>query len=128
RYLISNLESGMWNLESGMWNVECGIWNVECGMWNLECGMWNCLGDWARNCGVVLARSSMKIRSVVFDLDGLMFDTEALFYRVSSEALAARGRRFTPTIMQAMLGRRAVEVGHALKTLAGLDEPAEVLL
>ena len=69
--------------------------------------------------------SSTKIRAVVFDLDGLMFDTEALFHRVSSEVLAARGRRFTPEIMQAMLGRRSVEVGHALKTLAGLDEPAE---
>jgi HAD superfamily hydrolase (TIGR01509 family) len=70
----------------------------------------------------------MRIRAVVFDLDGLMFDTEALFYRVSSEVLEARGKRFTPEIMQVMLGRRSVEVGHALKTLTGLDEPAEVLL
>ena len=29
----------------------------------------------------------MVIRAVVFDLDGLMFDTEALFYRVSCDAL-----------------------------------------
>jgi beta-phosphoglucomutase-like phosphatase (HAD superfamily) len=68
------------------------------------------------------------ICSVVFDLDGLMFDTEALFFRVSSEALAARGKLFTPEIMEAMLGRRSIEVGHALKTLAGLDEPVEHLL
>src|SRR5438132_11315408 len=73
-------------------------------------------------------RSEMTVRAVVFDLDGLMFDTEALFYRVSAEALAARGKVFTAEIMQAMLGRRSVEVGHALKTLAGLDEPVEVLL
>jgi HAD superfamily hydrolase (TIGR01509 family) len=70
----------------------------------------------------------MKLRAVVFDLDGLMFDTEALFFRVSSEALAARGKVFTPQIMQAMIGRRSVEVRHVLKTLAGLDEPVEVLL
>jgi HAD superfamily hydrolase (TIGR01509 family) len=70
----------------------------------------------------------MTVRAVVFDLDGLMFDTEALFHRVSSEALAARGKEFTPEIMQAMLGRRAAEVGDALKTLAGLEEPAEDLL
>jgi HAD superfamily hydrolase (TIGR01509 family) len=57
-----------------------------------------------------------------------MFDTEALFHRVSSEVLAARGKEFTAEIMRAMLGRRAVEVGHALKELAGLDEPADVLL
>lgn len=68
------------------------------------------------------------VRAVVFDLDGLMFDTEALFYRVGCEALAARGRTFTDQIMQAMLGRRAAEVGHVLKDLAGLDEPVEVIM
>jgi HAD superfamily hydrolase (TIGR01509 family) len=70
----------------------------------------------------------MVIRAVVFDLDGLMFDTEALFYRVACDALAARGKSFTAEMMQAMLGRRAVDAGHSLKTLAGLDEPADVLL
>jgi len=68
------------------------------------------------------------IRAVVFDLDGLMFDTEALFFQVSSQALEARGKSFTPEIMQAMLGRRSIEVAQALKTLAGLDEPVEDLL
>jgi HAD superfamily hydrolase (TIGR01509 family) len=70
----------------------------------------------------------MVIRAVVFDLDGLMFDTEALFYRVSCDALAARGKSFTNEMMQAMIGRRAVDAAHAWKTLAGLDEPAETLL
>jgi HAD superfamily hydrolase (TIGR01509 family) len=68
------------------------------------------------------------IRAVVFDLDGLMFDTEALFFRVSSQALEARGKTFTSEIMQAMIGRRAADVGHVLKTLAALDEPVEELL
>jgi beta-phosphoglucomutase-like phosphatase (HAD superfamily) len=36
------------------------------------------------------------IGAVVFDLDGLMFDTEALSFRVSSEMLEARGKAFTP--------------------------------
>ena len=71
---------------------------------------------------------SDPIRAVVFDLDGLMFDTEALFVRVSSEMLQARGKEFTPEIMRAMIGRRAVDAGHVLKTMTGLDEPAEVLL
>jgi HAD superfamily hydrolase (TIGR01509 family) len=68
------------------------------------------------------------IRAVVFDLDGLMFDTEALFFRVSSEMLEARGKAFTPEIMRAMIGRRAVDAGHVLKTMTGLDDPIEVLL
>ena len=70
----------------------------------------------------------MVMRAVVFDLDGLMFDTEALFYRVSSDALEARGKSFNREMMQAMLGRRAIDAGHSLKALAGLDEPAEVVL
>src|SRR4051794_33316463 len=68
------------------------------------------------------------IRAVVFDLDGLMFDTEALFFRVSSEMLRERGKEFTPAIMRQMIGRRAVDAGHMLKTMTGLEEPVEVLL
>jgi beta-phosphoglucomutase-like phosphatase (HAD superfamily) len=67
----------------------------------------------------------MTIRAVVFDLDGLMFDTEALFFRAASEVLESRGKRFTPEIMRAMIGRRSAEVAGALKTMAGLDEPVE---
>jgi HAD superfamily hydrolase (TIGR01509 family) len=70
----------------------------------------------------------MLIRAVVFDLDGLMFDTEALFHRVAAEMLAARGKRLTPEIRRAMIGRRAEEAGPAFKALAGLDEPVEVLM
>jgi HAD superfamily hydrolase (TIGR01509 family) len=70
----------------------------------------------------------MTIEAVVFDLDGLMFDTEALFYRVSSEVLASRGKRFTPEIMRAMIGRRAAEVADVLRTLAGVEGPVEPIV
>jgi HAD superfamily hydrolase (TIGR01509 family) len=68
------------------------------------------------------------IRAVVFDLDGLMFDTEALFHRVAGQMLVERGKVFTREIMCAMIGRRAEEAGLAFKTLAGLDEPVEALM
>ncbi len=70
----------------------------------------------------------MAIRAVVFDLDGLMFDTEALFFRVSSEVLESRGKRFTREIMRALIGRRAAEVAGWLKTMAGIEEPPEIIL
>jgi HAD superfamily hydrolase (TIGR01509 family) len=70
----------------------------------------------------------MAIRAVVFDLDGLMFDTEALFSRACSEVLESRGKRFTPEIMRALIGRRAAEVAGWLKTMAGIDEPPELIL
>jgi HAD superfamily hydrolase (TIGR01509 family) len=67
-------------------------------------------------------------RAVVFDLDGLMFDTEALFVRVASEMLQSRGKVFTTEIMNAMIGRRAVEAGEEFRRLSGLEEPVEVLM
>ncbi len=70
----------------------------------------------------------MAIRAVVFDLDGLMFDTEALFFRVAAEVLESRGKRFTPEIMRALIGRRAVNVAGWLKTMAGLEEAPDVIL
>ena len=70
----------------------------------------------------------MVIRAVVFDLDGLMFDTEALFFRSCSAVLESRGKRFTPEIMRSLIGRRAVEVAGWLKELAGVDEAPEAIL
>ena len=68
------------------------------------------------------------IRAVVFDLDGLMFDTEDLFFRVASEALAERGKSFTPDIMKQFIGRRADEVVQLWQTLAGVEDPVEDFL
>jgi HAD superfamily hydrolase (TIGR01509 family) len=73
-------------------------------------------------------KQSPRFRAVVFDLDGLMFDTEALFHRVACAMLAERGKVFTPEMMQAMIGRRAVDATESFRRLAELDEPAEALL
>src|SRR6185312_796532 len=69
-----------------------------------------------------------KIRAVVFDLDGLLFDTEALFFRVASEMLRDRGKVFTVEIMRAMIGRQPRETGLALKTMSGRDDEPDVLM
>jgi HAD superfamily hydrolase (TIGR01509 family) len=71
---------------------------------------------------------SPRFWAVVFDLDGLMFDTEALSYRVAGEMLAERGKAFTPEIVATMIGRRAVDAVESFRRLAGVDEPAELLL
>src|SRR5271168_4938495 len=68
------------------------------------------------------------IRAVVFDLDGLLFDTEFLFFRVMSDMLRERGKVFTVEIMRAMIGRQPRESGLALKTMSGLDDEPEVLM
>jgi HAD superfamily hydrolase (TIGR01509 family) len=66
--------------------------------------------------------------AVAFDLDGLMFDTEALFFRVAGEMLADRGKVFTPEIMGAIIGRPSPAAGVAMKEMAGLEETVEGLM
>jgi HAD superfamily hydrolase (TIGR01509 family) len=68
------------------------------------------------------------LRAVAFDLDGTMFDTEALFFRVASEMLADRGKVFTAEMMAAMIGRPAAISGPALREMAGLAEAVEDLM
>ncbi len=75
-----------------------------------------------------VAAPPARIMAVAFDLDGLMFDTEALFFRVASEMVRDRGKTFHVDIMRAMIGRQPSESGMALKTLAGLEEDPEVLM
>ncbi|QDT31300.1 HAD family hydrolase [Thalassoglobus polymorphus] len=49
------------------------------------------------------------IRAVVFDMDGLMFNTEEVFNRSGTELLRRRGKVPTPILFHSMMGRRAEE-------------------
>ena len=44
-------------------------------------------------------------RAAVFDLDGLLFNTEELYQQVGSEVLRRRGHEFGPELLHAMMGR-----------------------
>src|SRR6059058_406184 len=44
-------------------------------------------------------------RAVVFDLDGLMFNTEELYQEVGAELLRRRGYVFTQELLDQMMGR-----------------------
>ncbi len=46
-------------------------------------------------------------RAVVFDLDGLMFNTEELYQDVGGELLRRRGKKFTGDLLDQMMGRPA---------------------
>jgi HAD superfamily hydrolase (TIGR01509 family) len=68
------------------------------------------------------------IRAVCFDLDGLMFNTEHVFYASAEELLGRRGLPMTRAAMNAMLGRRPLESFQALVDLLQLTEqPADLL-
>ena len=49
------------------------------------------------------------IRAVCFDLDGLMFNTEHIFYESAGVLLERRGLSMSREVMNAMLGRRPLE-------------------
>ncbi len=51
----------------------------------------------------------MPLRAVVFDLDGLMFDTEVLYQEVGSTVLARRGYEFTDDLINQMMGRQSAK-------------------
>jgi HAD superfamily hydrolase (TIGR01509 family) len=50
-----------------------------------------------------------SIKAVVFDLDGLMFNTEDIFNEVGRIVLARRGKVMGRELLQQMMGRRAPE-------------------
>jgi HAD superfamily hydrolase (TIGR01509 family) len=45
------------------------------------------------------------LKAVVFDLDGLLLNTEELYNDVGAEMLRRRGRQWTPELLDAMMGR-----------------------
>lgn len=68
------------------------------------------------------------IRAVCFDLDGLMFNTEHVFYASAEELLGRRGLPMTREVMNAMLGRRPLESFQNLVEMLKLSETPAVLL
>ena len=51
---------------------------------------------------------SSPARAVVFDLDGLMFNTEDLYQQVGREVLARRGKELTGDLLDEMMGRKSM--------------------
>ena len=45
------------------------------------------------------------IRGVALDMDGLLFDTESLYWECGDELLQRRGKRYCKQLQQQMMGR-----------------------
>jgi pseudouridine 5'-phosphatase len=72
--------------------------------------------------------SMPTIQAVVFDLDGLMLNTEDIFDHAGRELMARRGLEMTDRIRDQMLGRRPEEAFQALKSLTGIADDVAVLM
>ncbi len=64
----------------------------------------------------------MMIRAVVFDMDGLMFNTEDLYTRVGTELLHRRGCTFTDELKHEMMGLRPQPTFEAMIRHCKLDD------
>lgn len=73
-------------------------------------------------------RSAAAIRAVVFDLDGLMFNTEDIFNEVGRLVLARRGKEMTRELLTQMMGRRAPEALGLMIEFHGLADTVPGLI
>lgn len=69
-----------------------------------------------------------SIAGVALDMDGLLFDTESLYWQVGQTVLGRRGYQFTRILQQRMMGRVGVTALQEMVIHHGLSDPAERLL
>ena len=66
--------------------------------------------------------------AVIFDMDGLMLDTEPLAARAWRDAAAALGVEFEMALAQAMVGRNFVDCAAMVRAHYGAEYPVDALL
>ena len=69
-----------------------------------------------------MSRNEMTMRAVVFDMDGLMFNTEDVYTAVGTELLRRRGHTFTAELKNAMMGLRPQPACEAMIRHCGLGD------
>ena len=67
------------------------------------------------------------IEAVVFDMDGVLVDTEHLWDEVREALTEEWGGRYTPEAQEAMMGMSSPEWSTYLHEVVGLREPPEVI-
>ena len=71
--------------------------------------------------------ASPSIRAAVFDLDGLLVNTEELYQHVGTELLRRRGKTFGPDLLDAMMGRPPAVSLSIMIEWHGLADTVETL-
>jgi len=74
-----------------------------------------------------MLQPEQPLRAVVFDLDGLMFNTEELYQFVGGEVLRRRGKSFEPELLHRMMGRPGSVALQMMIDWHGLPDTVERL-
>jgi HAD superfamily hydrolase (TIGR01509 family) len=67
------------------------------------------------------------MKTIAFDLDGVLLDSEPVFIEAARRVLAARGVAFDPTVMQEIMGRPGKEALPHFRARFGLSDTIEDL-
>ncbi len=68
-----------------------------------------------------------RFDAIVFDMDGVLVDTEHLWDEVREELKTEWGGRYTPEAQEAMMGMSSIEWSRYLHETVGLREPPETI-
>lgn len=73
-------------------------------------------------------RPPATIRGVALDMDGLLFETESLYWAVGEQVLQRRGKQFCRDLQQRMMGRIGVAAIEQMIQFHQLDDDPQTLL
>ena len=73
-------------------------------------------------------KGDSPVRGVALDMDGLLFDTERLYWAVGDAVLIRRGLRFSTQLQQRMMGRVGLSAIQQMIDFHQLDDSPEQLL
>ena len=69
-----------------------------------------------------------KVQAVIFDMDGLLADTEPLYFQAESELARRYGKDFTRDVMEKMMGHKAARSIQIMIETLGIEGPVEDVL
>tara|TARA_R110002049_G_scaffold285698_2_gene466824 strand:- start:34659 stop:35339 length:681 start_codon:yes stop_codon:yes gene_type:complete len=79
---------------------------------------------------MIESKSSQRpsVLAIALDMDGLLFDTERLYWQVGDTILQRRGHRFSSELQQRMMGRIGLSAVQQMIDFHGLDDSPQSIL
>ena len=69
-----------------------------------------------------------RFKAIIFDMDGLMIDSERVYFQVERELAAAYGKTLSDQELGQLMGRKPLESMTLFAAMLGIDVAAEQLL